>query len=214
MLISSHGICWSRLESSTQLSDVSCIHDLRDSWKIDHSVPYLPCSTLLFEWFYTRRGLASGILFAGTGVGGAIFPPLVSGLLSRFGYKATMITLGLAFLVLGGIALIPIKRRLPYTRGGGRRHGLGGRFSGQGKFLVTMPMLVASSLILVVGLGNFIPSLWIPSTLLPPCNHQRLIYSVRKRYENVTTWWNRVDRHYEWYVLHVTPADISCICTG
>jgi hypothetical protein len=125
---------------------------------------YLPCSTLLFEWFYVRRGLASGILFAGTGVGGAIFPPLVSGMLSRFGYKATMVSLGFGFLILGGISLIPIKRRLPYTRGGGRRHGAAGRFSGQGKILSSKPMLVGGSIVLLVGLGNFIPSLWIPST--------------------------------------------------
>ena len=128
---------------------------------------YLPCSTLLFEWFYVRRGLASGILFAGTGVGGAIFPPLVSGMLSRFGYKATMVSLGFGFLILGGISLIPIKRRLPYTRGGGRRHGAAGRFSGQGKILSSKPMLVGGSIVLLVGLGNFIPSLWIPSTSSP-----------------------------------------------
>jgi len=103
-------------------------------------------------------------MFAGTGLGGAIFPPLVSGMLGRFGYKATMVSLGLGFLVLGGISLIPIKRRIPYTRGSGRRHGLGARFSGQSKFLFTKPMLVGASIIFLVGLGNFIPSLWIPST--------------------------------------------------
>jgi hypothetical protein len=106
-------------------------------------------------------------MFAGTGVGGAIFPPLVSGMLSRFGYKATIVTLGLAFLVLGGISLLPIKRRLPYTRGAGRRHGVAGRFGGQGKFLLSKPMLVGGSIVLLVGLGNFIPSLWIPSTCSP-----------------------------------------------
>ena len=133
--------------------------------KADRLVTYLPCTTLLFEWFYVRRGLASGILFAGTGVGGAIFPPLVSGLLNRFGYKATMVSLGIGFLIFGGISLIPIKRRIPYARGGGRRNGVAGRFSGQGKILLSMPMLVGSLVIFLVGLGNFIPSLWIPSTL-------------------------------------------------
>jgi hypothetical protein len=75
-----------------------------------------------------------------------------------------MVTLGLAFLVLGGISLLPIKRRIPYTRGGGRRHGVAARFSGQGKFLLTKPMLVGAMIVFLVGLGNFIPSLWIPST--------------------------------------------------
>lgn len=127
---------------------------------------YLPCSTLLFEWFYVRRGLASGVLFAGTGLGGAIFPILVSSMLSRFGYRATMISLGLGFLILGGISLVPVKRRIPYTRGRGRRHGGSSRFSGQSKFLLSKPMLVGGLVIFLIGLGNFIPSLWIPSTYL------------------------------------------------
>lgn len=32
---------------------------------------YFPACNLLFDWFYERRGLASGILFGGTGAGGA-----------------------------------------------------------------------------------------------------------------------------------------------
>lgn len=124
------------------------------------TVTYLPCSTLIFEWFYVRRGLASGIMFAGTGVGGTIFPFLVSGMLQRFGYKATMVSLGLGFLVLGGISLLPVKRRVPYVSGGSRRRG---RWMGQSKFLLSKAMFVGALVILLIGLGNFIPSLWIPS---------------------------------------------------
>lgn len=134
---------------------------------------YLPCSTLLFEWFYVRRGLASGIMFAGTGAGGAIFPFVVSSMLARFGYKATMVSLGFAFLILGGISLLPIKRRIPYTRGGGRRRG--GRFSGQGKILMTKSMLVGALTIFLIGMGNFIPSLWIPSTSIVSLERERIL---------------------------------------
>ena len=99
-------------------------------------------------------------MFAGTGVGGAIFPFLVSGMLKRFGYKATMVSLGLGFLVLGGLSLLPVKRRIPYASGGGRRRG---RWSGQSKFLLSTPMFVSATTIFLIGLGNFIPPLWIPS---------------------------------------------------
>lgn len=126
---------------------------------------YLPCSTLIFEWFYVRRGLASGIMFAGTGVGGALYPYIVSGMLKRFGYKATMISLGLSFLVLGGISLLPVKRRIPFAAGGGRRRA---RWAGQSKILLSKPMLVSATTILLIGLGNFIPSLWIPSGSFRP----------------------------------------------
>lgn len=142
--------------------------DLRSVYDINYLVTYLPCSTLLFEWFYTRRGLAGGIMFSGTGLGGCIFPFLVSGMLERFGYRATMISLGLGFIVLGGISLIPIKRRIPYTRGRGLRRGGVNRFSAQSKYLLTKPMLVGALIIFLIGMGNFIPSLWIPSEFSYP----------------------------------------------
>lgn len=55
-------------------------------------------------------------MFAGTGVGGTVFPFIVSALLSKFGYKATMISLGIGFGLLNGVALMFIKRRIPLRR--------------------------------------------------------------------------------------------------
>jgi MFS family permease len=128
---------------------------------------YLPCATLIFEWFLERRGLASGILYAGTGAGGAVFPFLVSGLLSRFGYRATMVSLGIGFLCIGSISLIPVRRRIPLTTMGNpsqrvtppRRP-----WRSQWRFLQSKSMLIGGLVILFIGLGNFVPSLWIPST--------------------------------------------------
>ena len=54
---------------------------------------YLPAATLLFEWFQVRRGFASGVLFAGTGAGGTVFPFIMQGLIRRFGYRAAMVSL-------------------------------------------------------------------------------------------------------------------------
>jgi MFS family permease len=77
---------------------------------------YVPCATILFEWFSERRGLAAGIMYAGTGVGGTIFPFLISGLINRFGYKAAMVSMGLGYGIIGSLALLPIKRRVPLPR--------------------------------------------------------------------------------------------------
>ena len=38
-------------------------------------------------------GFAAGIMYSGTGIGGAIFPFLMQGLLNRFSYKAAVISL-------------------------------------------------------------------------------------------------------------------------
>ncbi|OCF43798.1 monocarboxylic acid transporter [Kwoniella heveanensis CBS 569] len=132
---------------------------------------WFPCATILFEWFHAKRGLASGIMYAGSGGGGTIFPLVLQALLSRFGYKAAMITLGIAYAALGSIALIPIKRRIPLSRYelDGAASGAGGTGNGRRaakmnwSFLKKRAFVLGVSTILLTSLGNFIPTLWIPS---------------------------------------------------
>lgn len=104
-----------------------------------------------------------------TGLGGCIFPFLTSGLLGRFGYKATMISFGVGYAVLGSVALIPIRRRIPLSRydfaAPGRR-----RQKFDWSFLKTLPMFMGVMTILLTSLGNFIPSLWLPCTSIV-CPH-------------------------------------------
>jgi MFS family permease len=131
------------------------------------AVTYLPCATILFEWFSARRGLAGGIMFAGTGVGGTFFPFLITGLIGRFGYKAAMISLGIGYGVLCSIALIPIQRRLPLPR---RRAGAIGdeairRPKATLEFLRHRLVWIGCGVIMLSSLGNFVPSLWLPSKL-------------------------------------------------
>ncbi|WVQ82074.1 hypothetical protein IAT38_004202 [Cryptococcus sp. DSM 104549] len=124
---------------------------------------YFPCATLLFEWFHAKRGLATGIMYAGTGMGGAIFPFVIQGLMDGVGYKAAMVSLGVGYAILGSIALIPIRRRIPLGR-----HDYGASEGRRARridvrSLMSLPLAVGITTILVMSLGNFIPSLWIPS---------------------------------------------------
>ncbi|OCF39448.1 monocarboxylic acid transporter [Kwoniella heveanensis CBS 569] len=126
---------------------------------------YLPCATLLFEWFHAKRGYATGIMYAGSGAGGTIFPFLMQGLLSRFGYKAAMISLGVGYGITGSIALIPIKRRVPLlarhdTVSSSRERQ---RPKVDWSFLKRKSLAIGTTVILLTSLGNFIPSLWLPS---------------------------------------------------
>jgi len=53
-------------------------------------LPSPPAVSLLSEWFVARRGLANGVVFAGTAIGGLIIPFLLEFLLSRYGAPITL----------------------------------------------------------------------------------------------------------------------------
>jgi MFS family permease len=126
------------------------------------SALYLPCATLVYEWFYEKRGLATGIMFAGTGVGGTVFPFLLDGLLKRFGYKATMISFGVGYAALNAVSLIFIRRRVPLGGSVVRR-----RPKVEWRHLATWTFVCGFLVILLSSLGNFTPTLWIPSEPTP-----------------------------------------------
>ncbi|WOO83125.1 MFS transporter asaE [Vanrija pseudolonga] len=123
---------------------------------------YFPCPIIVFEWFQARRGLASGVVFAGTGAGGAAFPYIVTSLLGRFGYRTTMLALGVAFISINSVALTLIKRRVPLAArvsSSTRRPRPRTDFS----FLAGRAAWAAFAFITISNLGSFIPLLWMPS---------------------------------------------------
>jgi MFS family permease len=68
----------------------------------------------LSEWFVQRRGLAWGIIFGGSGVGGTVFPIIINFLLGRVGGFRWTLRIWAAFIaVLGNVALYFSRPRLP-----------------------------------------------------------------------------------------------------
>jgi MFS family permease len=63
----------------------------------------IPVSTMISNWFKEKRGLAMGIVFSGTGLGGLLFNPLSNWLILEYGWRQTYILLG----IIIGIACIP-----------------------------------------------------------------------------------------------------------
>ncbi len=49
---------------------------------------FISVTTVINNWFIRRRALAMGLLFASGGIGGFVFPPLISWLISGFGWRA------------------------------------------------------------------------------------------------------------------------------
>ncbi|KAJ9122473.1 hypothetical protein QFC22_001900 [Naganishia vaughanmartiniae] len=130
---------------------------------------YMPAAILLFEWFQQRRGMASGIMYAGTGAGGTVFPFIVQALLRGFGYKAAMISLGLGFFAIGAIAIIPVKPRVPIGRARSDLDALSTtsrshlRPKVDWSFLRRNTFYAFGGSILLSSLGNFLPTVWIPT---------------------------------------------------
>jgi hypothetical protein len=74
----------------------------------------------------------------------------------------------MGYLLLCGIALIAIKRRVPITRGdmsGRRERGRGRGREVDWSWLKRRSLVGGCFMILLTGMGNFVPSVWLPCKL-------------------------------------------------
>jgi MFS family permease len=71
---------------------------------------YLPALAIVGGWFDRKRGTALGIAAAGTGCGLMIVPPLTAGLIERYGWRPTAITLGIGCTLLLAGCAVAVKR--------------------------------------------------------------------------------------------------------
>lgn len=54
------------------------------------STLYSPVMIWLPEWFVTKRGLATGLIFGGSGIGGFVFPLVMGYMLEKLGFRWTL----------------------------------------------------------------------------------------------------------------------------
>ena len=59
----------------------------------------IPLLSMVARWFYKGRGLASGIIMSGVGVGMTVIPPLANLFISKYNWRISYLVLGLASLV-------------------------------------------------------------------------------------------------------------------
>ncbi|KAK0243884.1 MFS general substrate transporter [Armillaria nabsnona] len=67
-------------------------------YAVGGSLLYAPCISYMSEWFVARRGLANGVIFAGTATGGLILPLIFPELISRYGTAKTLRILSVVLL--------------------------------------------------------------------------------------------------------------------
>lgn len=122
---------------------------------IGGSMVYIPIIQFLDEWFVVRKGLAFGIMWAGTGLGGVITPLLLQFLLNKYGFRTTL-RIWTALLFSISLPLVwCLKPRIPVP--GTSRTRLGFTFLRDRSFWVLQLGNVFQ------GFGFFIPSLYLPS---------------------------------------------------
>ncbi len=64
---------------------------------------YIPATTVLNNWFIRKRSLVFGMFIASAGLGGFLFPPLVTALISFAGWRITWLLLAGMIVILGVI---------------------------------------------------------------------------------------------------------------
>ncbi|GAA5905649.1 uncharacterized protein JCM6883_005396 [Sporobolomyces salmoneus] len=80
------------------------------------AVLYGPVLLWIPEWFVERRGTAAGIVFSGTGLGGAVFPFVLGALLDKVGFVWTVRVWSLVCAVAFSVSLYFIRPRIPPPR--------------------------------------------------------------------------------------------------
>jgi predicted MFS family arabinose efflux permease len=115
--------------------------------------------SLIAEWFVQRRGLAFGIMWAGTGISGTVLPFLLQWLLDSYGYRTTLRVWAIALAVLASCCISFIRPRLPITSASSFRP-VDLSFAKHSQFWVFQTGNILQSL------GVFLPTLYIPSFAL------------------------------------------------
>jgi len=91
---------------------------------------FVPLVSTVSRWFVKRRGLMTGIVLAGIGMGTVIMPPVASWLISTYGWRTSYMMIGIIALVFIVLAAQFLRRdpgqmgQLPYGENGLPEKGL------------------------------------------------------------------------------------------
>ena len=82
-----------------------------------NGVGFLLVGTLVNDWFDDKKGLATGIAYCGTGIGGALALPLATELITRVGWRMTYRILGIAGILIMLPVILFLIRNTPEEMG-------------------------------------------------------------------------------------------------
>ncbi|GAA94519.1 uncharacterized protein L969DRAFT_14266 [Mixia osmundae IAM 14324] len=130
------------------------------SYAIGGALIYYVNIASLSEWWVAKRGMANGIVFAGTAAGGLILPFVLNALIDRFGLERALQSLGV-FTGLALACLLPLTRnRVPLSKATGAPHATYGFASFPVRNKALWIYFLAN---LLNSMAYFIPALWLPA---------------------------------------------------
>jgi len=125
-------------------------------YAIGGSIVYYPTLVWLDEWFIQKKGLAYGIMWAGTGAAGLIIPFVMNFLLSTYGFRTTLRVWAVTLLLISSPLIYFLRARVPVSSVSvPPRQGM--------RFLRTSQFWILISGYAIESLGYFIPSIYLPT---------------------------------------------------
>ncbi|KFG85617.1 putative MFS monocarboxylate transporter [Metarhizium anisopliae] len=107
----------------TTVTGVVCMSFCKELWQfilsfgvlcgVGTSLLFTPCIAAVGHWFKRRRGFATGMASTAGGIGGIIFPLMLTSLFDQIGYGWATRALALICLVGGVIGIVLVRSRLP-----------------------------------------------------------------------------------------------------
>ncbi|PKS12687.1 hypothetical protein jhhlp_000895 [Lomentospora prolificans] len=125
-------------------------------YAIGGSIAYCPCLIYTDQWFARRKGLAYGIMWSGTGLGGLLIPFFLEFLLNKYGFRTTLRVWASILFVAAAPLCYFIKPRLPIaTSAQSRRFNL--------RFVSSRIFLLHQLANVIQATGFFLPGIYLPS---------------------------------------------------
>ncbi|KAG8694917.1 hypothetical protein FRC08_008177 [Ceratobasidium sp. 394] len=121
------------------------------------SLLYAPTVSYMSEWFFVRRGLANGVMNAGTAVGGLVLPLILPSIIQPHGTSVTLRYLSVAVFTSLSAILPFIQPRLPEDRIRSLAVGSNIRWSTNKSFWLILFVTTLQ------GFAYFLPILYLPT---------------------------------------------------
>jgi predicted MFS family arabinose efflux permease len=116
---------------------------------------YYPILSMVDEFWVRRRGMAYGLLCSASGASGAVTPLVLQVLLRKYGYRTTLRAVAVMLVVLTDPLIPLLKGRIDHQRNSSPRT--------DWSFLKKQLFWTYSASNILMGVGYFFPSLYIPS---------------------------------------------------